>query len=134
MSGGRMPSPSKPGRMPSPSKPFVSMTDPPRSDRPVDHYEAALEASCDTLIALQVIRASATSPAVEVGRVETQLMRAISRQVTRAIRSQRRAIAEVRLARNEPETTPILGFVLEADVADCGVSSLRAQSRPRRTA
>jgi hypothetical protein len=122
------------GRMPSPSKPFVPMTDPPRSDRPVDHYEAALEASCDTLIALQVIGASVTSP-VEVGGVESQLMRAISRQVTRAIRSQRRAITELRLARNEPERTPILGFVLEADVAHCGgVSSLRAQSRPRRTA
>jgi hypothetical protein len=103
------------------------MPDPHESHMPVDHYEAALEASCDTLITLRLIRASATGPSAEVGGIDGQ--------IARAIRSQRRAIAELRLAKTEPGETPILGFVLGAGVAHLrSVAPLSPHSRPRRTA
>ena len=103
------------------------MTDLPESHTADDHYQAALEASCDTLITLQLLRASATGSSAEVGDVEGQ--------ITLAIRSQRRAIAELRLAKTEPGNTPVIGFVTGADVPDStSVAALSTQSRPRRTA
>lgn len=100
------------------------MTDPPEFQVPVDHVEAALEASCDALITLQLIHASAMSPSAEVGDIEDQ--------ITQAIRSQRHVIAELRLLRNEGNS-PILGFVLRTDVADAG-NVAPPQPKPRRTA
>ena len=84
------------------------MTDLPESQTSMDHYEAALEASCDALITLRVIRASATSSCPEVEDVEGH--------ITRAINSQQRAIVELRLAKAEPGNPPVIGFVLGADV------------------
>ncbi len=96
------------------------------SQIPVDHYEAALEASCETLVTMEAIRAWAMSRSAEAGH--------IVEQTTRAIRSQRQAIAELRLARDEPRKT-IFGFVLGAAAAGSGsVAPLSSQSKPRRTA
>jgi hypothetical protein len=85
------------------------MTDLPESQIPVNHHVAALEASCDTLITLQVIRAASVELGAVGGDVESL--------IKRAIRSQRRAITELRLARSESEEMLILGFVIGADLA-----------------
>jgi hypothetical protein len=65
-----------------------------------DHLEAALEASCDTLVTLQLIRSRGGD---DVGGAEGH--------VTRAIRSLRRAIAELRLAGAQDANALALGFV-----------------------
>jgi hypothetical protein len=69
----------------------------------VDLYEAALQASCDALIALQLISCSEDSSdglGYDVDRI------------ARAIKSLRIAIEEVRSARDDP-TSPLGAFVLE---------------------
>jgi hypothetical protein len=107
--------------------PQTAMTDPPESRTAVDHYEAALEASCDALITLQLIHASATSSLAEIEDVEGQ--------ITRAIKTLQRATAELRLARTERRNKLISGFVVETYTGDSGgVASVLAQSKPRRTA
>lgn len=83
------------------------MTDLWGSQSAVDHYEAALEASCATLIALQLVSAMPAGSPAEVA--------ALKDQITRAITSQRRAIAELRLARSN---APVIGFVLPAGAKD----------------
>lgn len=86
------------------------MTDLPEHNSAVDHYEAALEATCDTLITLQLVSAAASRD--EIGDVEEG--------ITGAISSLRSAIAELRLAHTEGRTARVLGFVLASDVADNG--------------
>ncbi len=91
-----------------------------------DHLYAALEASYDTLICLQMIRALAPDE------------RRVERQVTQAIESLRRAIAEIaelREAQQERQTAVTCGFVIETVSAMDADAGLRAaQSKPRRTA
>jgi hypothetical protein len=102
------------------------MTDLPESHACDDHYEAAIEASCDALITLQLIRASATSSSDQIADIEGQ--------ITRAIQSLQRTVAELRLAQAERRSAFVIDFVLGTDVGDCGVESGRTQSTPRRTA
>ena len=87
------------------------MTDLPERNSAVEHYEAALEATCDTLITLQLVNAAAAA-GEEIGDVEEGINGAIS--------SLRSAIAELRLAHTEEQTARVLGFVLASDVADDG--------------
>jgi hypothetical protein len=82
-----------------------SMTGMSGSGTALEHYEAALDASCDTLIILQSIHAALASSSTGGA--------AARRQIRRAIDSQRRAIAELRKAKGEPENTPVIGFVLD---------------------
>jgi hypothetical protein len=88
--------------------PQCAMTDLPESQTAVHHYEAALEASCDTLMTLQLIRASAASSSARIGEVEDQ--------ITRAINSVQRAITELRLAHTERRSPFLIGFVLGKDL------------------
>ena len=81
------------------------MTDPNHSRTPADHYEAALEAGCDTLIALQLLRVAARS-CREIGDLDAQ--------ISRAIESLQRAIAELRLTDPMQREAPVVGFVLDA--------------------
>jgi len=97
------------------------MNDPPDPGTVSDHLDAALEASCDTLVVLQSIRALGAD---DVGGGEGQL--------TRAIKSLRRAIAELRKARREQPAALALGFVM--DTPSGGRDPAGAQSKPRRTA
>lgn len=82
------------------------MTDLPEPQSAADHYETAVEASCDTLIILQMISASAMGSSADVA--------AVRGQIATAIESQRRAIAELRLASTESGNAPVTGFVLAA--------------------
>jgi hypothetical protein len=105
----------------------LAMTNPPPAHTTVDHYEAALEASCDTLITLQLLHASAEEASTPVAEVE--------RHISRAIRSLRHAITELRLAHGERRNMLTMGFVVEAEVADPeSVASEITQSKPSRTA
>lgn len=83
--------------------PFSAMTGLPDSHPPIDHYEAALEASCDTLIALQLLSAAAGSRD-ETGDVQARINGAIS--------SLWSAIAELRLAHAKERNARVVGFVL----------------------
>lgn len=82
----------------------------PRSN--LEHYEAALEASCDALIALQLISASAAGSSAKARGAEVQSSRAI-KSLRRTIKSLRRAIEEMRATSSEGANTPIVGFVLD---------------------
>ena len=88
-----------------------------------DHLEAALEASCDTLIALQMIRALAHGQGL------------LERHATQAIKSLQCAIAELRNVREAEASALAFGFVLETRSQFASDAKHReAQSRPRRTA
>ena len=65
-----------------------------------DHLEAAIEASCETLVALQVISEAAPDDD------------RLNRQARRAIRSLRRAIHELRTERSERASALAFGFVV----------------------
>ena len=80
------------------------MTDRFHSRTPVDHYEAALEGGCDTLIMLQLLRDAARSGR-EIGDLDAE--------ISRAIDSLRRAIAELRLSDPTQRNAPVVGFVLD---------------------
>ena len=77
------------------------MNDPLDHEAGPDHLDAALEASCDTLVALQSIRA--------LGADE---IKGAEGQATRAIKSLRRAIAELRKLRRQHADALSLGFVI----------------------
>ncbi len=93
----------------------------------LEHYEAALEASCDALIALQLISASKTSSCAEGKQLEGQSARAI-KPLRRTIKALRGAIEELRAAQNEGPSTLIIGFVLGADVEDAGCAEAPGRS------
>jgi hypothetical protein len=98
-------------------------SDPPDSRTSADHVEAALEASCDTLVALQVMSAFGAD---KIPGAEGQTALAIS--------SLRLAIAELRAAQQRRGSGIAAGFVLAARDPSDGDASPLAQSRPRRTA
>jgi len=93
----------------------------------LDHLEAALEASCASLIALESTRDQVLDS------------RAVHGQITRGIESIRAAIAELRSAHDSETSLFAFGFVLAAtpgsrhadrEAPDHGAP----QVRPRRTA
>jgi hypothetical protein len=93
----------------------------------LDHLEAALEASCASLIALESIRDQAVDA------------RPVHDQVTRAVESVRAAIAELRAVHDSETSMFAFGFVLAAPPgwrrAEHGTPDTGApQVRPRRTA
>ena len=93
----------------------------------LDHLEAALEASCASLIALESIRDHAVDA------------RPIHDQVTRAVESTRAAIAELRAVHDSETSMFAFGFVLAAAPgwrrAERGTPDQGSpQVRPRRTA
>lgn len=102
------------------------MTEPHDPDTASDHYTAAFEAGCDALITLQLMRASVARSADQIADIE--------RQISRAIRVLRQAIAELRLAHSEQRSILALGFVVETNIGDLDGASDGTQSRPRRTA
>lgn len=67
-----------------------------------DHLEAAIEASCETLVALQLIGETAAD------------QEGVGAQTRRAIRSLRRAIDELRTERAERASAVAFGFVVGA--------------------
>jgi hypothetical protein len=69
-------------------------------DPQAHHIEAALEASCETLVALELMRAAARDGDP------------ISNQARHAIKSLRRAITELRSSSEEPVSALAYGFVL----------------------
>ncbi len=88
---------------------FSAMTGLPDSHTAIDHYEAALQASCDTLIALQLLSAAEGSRD-EMGDVQARIDVAIS--------SLRSAITELRLAHAEERNARVVGFVLARETED----------------
>jgi hypothetical protein len=68
-----------------------------------DRLDAVLEASCEALVALEVISAS-------VGAHEP-----LKTQIGRAMVALRRAIVEVRVARSERPSVLASGFVIDSD-------------------
>ncbi len=88
------------------------------------HVEAALEAGCDALIALQLMYvAGADGLSGAEGRA------------TEAITSVWRAIAELRAAQALQGSRIYPGFVVAAShPSDGEIEALRGQSKPRRTA
>jgi hypothetical protein len=86
------------------------MIDPSAPPKALPHVEAALEASCESLITLQLMRALVIEPPEEIGRLEAQ--------TNRAIKSLRRAMAELRLACGEQPNMLPVGFVLGRDPAE----------------
>jgi hypothetical protein len=97
-------------------------SDPP--DSPPDHVEAALEASCDTLVVLQLLRALGAD---DISGAEGQ--------ATQAIRSLRAAIAELRAAQELRGSGIAAGFVVATDRPPrTAMPDVAPQSRPRRTA
>jgi hypothetical protein len=100
------------------------MTTLPRDIQPaLDHLEAALEASCVSLVTLAAMRDQIVDP------------RPVQGQITRAVESLRAAIAELR-AVHDSETSPFaFGFVLAAPPDwRRSVEQGAPQVRPRRTA
>lgn len=92
-----------------------------------DHYEAALEASCDALMTLQSLCAAMTQPVAELGGSDNEL--------ARAIHSLRRAIAELRMARPGRSGSVVDAFVLAPDAPGSPATGPTVgQSKPRRTA
>ena len=86
--------------------PDPGMIDPHHNSHPPDRLEAALEASCGTLITLESILASTAFAPADSRDVQPQLCGAIE--------SLRRAIVELRLLRAEGSWLPALDFVLAA--------------------
>lgn len=87
----------------------------------LDHLEAALEAICATLIALEAAGAGA--------RKGAQDMRAVEAQIGDAIGSLREAIAELRKLDDIETSMLAFGFVL---AADSGSSQDRIRRRAAR--
>jgi hypothetical protein len=104
------------------------MTTPSRDIQPaLDHLEAALQASCATLIALQSSRVAV--------RERTQSPYVIEAQIGEAIASLGEAIAELRALHDGGTTGLAHGFVLAADPAwSRAQRRRRRQLSPRRTA
>ena len=104
------------------------MTTLPRDIQPaLAHLEAALEASCASLIALESIRDQAVDA------------RPVHDQITRAVESVRAAIADLRAVHDSDTSMFAFGFVLAAAPgwrrAARGTPDQGApQVRPRRTA
>ena len=88
----------------------------------VDHLEAALEATCGTLIALESMGTRAGEFAGEIS--------ALKANVARATSELRDAISELRSLRGERTSTLAFGFVVES----VGGSPRETQPKPRRTA
>ncbi len=100
----------------------------------LDHYEAALEASCDALITLQLISASTASSCAEGEQLQGETPRAL-KPPHRTIKALRHAIEELRLAQNVARNALALGFVVGTDAANWApTESPGTQSKPRRTA
>jgi hypothetical protein len=88
----------------------------------LDHLEAALEASCATLMALE-----ATRLVTQDGGVHGEIRQAIA--------SVRRAIAEMRALHDVETSVLAFGFVLEAEPGDSSDGWVDERHlRPRRTA
>lgn len=104
------------------------MTTQPREIQPaLDHLEAALQASCATLIALQSTRIAAR------GRVDDAHL--IEAQIGEAIASLGEAIDELRALHDVDTSGLAFGFVLAADPKWSRTAMRRRrQFRPRRTA
>ena len=93
------------------------------STDPADsHIEAALEATCEALMTLELIRASAADDA------------ALRNELRRTARCMRRAIAELRVASGEPDTALSYGFVLAEPPVRFRAIRGGDQSNPLRTA
>jgi hypothetical protein len=91
---------------------------------PINHVEAALDASCGALVTLE----SFCPDPLQVGS-------GVQQHVRCALRALREAIAELRLAEAKDSSGLALGFVLEATSARPDANGLRpGQSKPRRTA
>jgi hypothetical protein len=111
-----------------------AIPDPSESEPVFAPYEAALEASCAALITLQLISTRDASSSVIAGLDHGQSPQ-VSNALCETITSLRRAIKELRGARDERRSPVFMGFVLGAGFEDYAtVAALRTQSRPRRTA
>jgi hypothetical protein len=81
----------------------LPINDPPASRSRTDHRHAALEASCDALMALQCICELSSAEAEDVNRLATM-----------GTQSLLHAIDELRMAGEEPVVPSALGFVTPA--------------------
>ena len=97
----------------------------PRYYLPVpDRIGAALEATCDALMALQSIEVLSSMTESELGEVH----------VERAVSHLRHAVDELRDAQAQGQTGLALGFVLARDQRGLTIDGEPGQSSPRRTA
>jgi hypothetical protein len=97
----------------------------PRDYLPVlDRIGAALEATCDALMALQSIDVLPNRPESEEGEGH----------VERAVSHLRHAVDELRDAQAQGQTGLALGFVLARDQRSLTIDGEPGQSSPRRTA
>jgi hypothetical protein len=79
---------------------------PPDSGAALEHIRTALEAGCEALLTMQLLRARAVGAAAPTSGDDVQLVQAIE--------SLRRGIAELRLACHEEAGVLTLGFVVGA--------------------
>lgn len=91
-----------------------------------ERVDAALEASCEALVALQLVRGLASDESLKL-------------HTTRAIELVRRSIKELRAARGEPPSPFAYGFVLGRQARpspepEPDPEPRPGQSKPRRTA
>jgi hypothetical protein len=91
-----------------------------------DRRQAALEASCDALIALQLVHALSADAAGE--------LRSVVAQTNQAIELLRSVIDGLRLTLIRETTSIAQGFVLHAPGQIRVVPNAVPQSKPRRTA
>ncbi len=91
------------------------MPDPVEARLALAHCDAALEASCDALIVLQVIDALAINLSDDVSDIRNA--------VSVAIESTSRAISELRRARTVRRNSITVGFVLARDERGAGSNS-----------
>ncbi len=97
----------------------------PRDYLPVlDRIGAALEATCEALMALQSIDVLPSVPESELGDAH----------VERAVSHLRNAVDELRHAQAQGQTGLALGFVLARDQRSLTLDGEPGQSSPRRTA
>jgi hypothetical protein len=82
------------------------MSDASQSSTVHDHVEAALEASCDALIALQLVRVLVAEDPVD--------LQAVHVQASEAVDCLRQAVDELRLTLTRDPSSVSLGFVLRA--------------------
>ena len=80
---------------------MLDQTQEPGRSSDLDHLEAAIEASCETLVTLQMIREAAPDDD------------GLRSQTRRAIGSLRRAISELRTERAERASAVAYGFVVD---------------------
>jgi hypothetical protein len=103
------------------------MSNPHDSSSPSYYIQNALEAACDSLMALESIRAPAETPGSAVDGSQLH--------VGQAIASLRHAISELRLAHDHDASMVGLGFVVAtAPVRPPKRHRRGGQSSPRRTA